>query len=433
MTALHQLTATQIVAEIRAGRATAEAVVRDCLDHIAATEPEVQAWAWLDPDLALEQARAVDRRPTPGPLHGVPVGLKDIIDTADMPTAYGTPIHAGRVPSHDAACTALTRRAGGIILGKTVTTEFANRFPGKSRNPHDTTRTPGGSSSGSGAAVGGHMVPLAAGTQTTASTIRPASFCGCVGYVPSRGDIRMAGVMEAAGSFDALGLIARSVEDIHLWRSVLVGMPVVPLAEAPLRGLRIGVARTGFWDACEPATQQALLDAARQLSAWGARVSDVALPDRFDGIGEAHRWVSSFEFVRNRTWEIDHHWDAISETLRTGRIRDGMDCSFERYGEAREELRSCAGMLDLIQQDWDVLLTPAAAGEAPVGLHSTGDASFSTLWTAMNVPAITLPLARGAHGMPVGLQWIGTRYRDGRLLAVAHAIAGAFARKQGGV
>jgi len=425
MDSLHTLTATEIVAAIHAGRTTALAVAEECLARIAEIEPTVGAWTHLDPDHVLRQARAVDRMPEPGPLQGVPVGLKDIIDTADMPTEYGTPIHRGRRPSHDAACVALTRRAGGVVMGKTVTTEFANRFPGKTRNPHDPRRTPGGSSSGSGAAVGAGMVPLALGTQTTASTIRPASFCGCVGYVPSRGDIRLSGVMEAAGSFDALGLMARSVEDIHLYRSVLVGVPMAALARPALADLRVGVARTGFWEACEPATRDAIERCASALARAGARVSRVDLPAGFDAIAEAHRWVSSFEFVRNRAWEIDHHWERISAPLREARIADGMACDFARYDASRATLRACARQLDDIQRDHDVLLTPAAAGEAPLGLQSTGDASFSTLWTALNVPAVTLPLARGASGLPIGLQWIGSRWADDRLLAAARAVAHA--------
>src|SRR5688500_4300910 len=224
MKTLNTLTATEIVAAIGGGKTTAEAVIRACLDHIREREPRVQAWQFLDPELALGQARALDRSAVRGPLHGVPVGMKDIIDTADMPTEYGTAIHAGHRPRIDAACVALTRRAGGVIMGKTVTTEFANFTPGKTRNAHDPARTPGGSSSGSGAAVGDSMVPLAVGTQTTASTIRPAAFNGCVGYRPTWGDLRCAGVMEAAGSLDTLGLIARSVEDVALYRDVLLGV-----------------------------------------------------------------------------------------------------------------------------------------------------------------------------------------------------------------
>lgn len=423
MTPLHELTATDIVAAIHAGKTTAVAVAEDCLAHIERREADVQAWHFLDPEQVLQQAHALDKAGARGVLQGVPVGLKDIIDTADMPTELGTAIHQGRRPTIDAACTALTRRAGGLIMGKTVTTEFANRFPGKSRNPHDATRTPGGSSSGSGAAVGAMMVPLALGTQTTASTIRPASFCGCVGYVPSRGDIRTFGVMEAAASFDTVGLIARSVDDINLYRNVLVGTPPEALPDVALGDARVGFARTGFWNECEPDTQAFLESFAGRLADQGANIKDVDLPDAFARIQEAHQWVSSFEFVRNRTFEIDHHWDAISPTLRGGRIKDGTTCSFALYGESRDILRRCSLMLDDLFGDYDILLTPAVAGEAPVGLNSTGNASFSTIWTALNAPAITLPLHRGPNGMPVGAQFISRRYADRVLLGYARAVA----------
>src|SRR5687768_15409294 len=209
MKSLNQLTATEIVQAIGAGQTTAEAVARACLARIEEREPHVLAWQFLDPDLVLREARALDASGKVGALQGVPVGMKDIIDTHDMPTEYGSPIYKGHRPAGDAACVALTRKAGGLIMGKTVTTEFANRYPGKTMNPFDPLRTPGGSSSGSAAAVGDFMVPLAVGTQTTASTIRPASFNGCVGYRPTWGDLRCVGVKEAAGSLDTLGLIAR--------------------------------------------------------------------------------------------------------------------------------------------------------------------------------------------------------------------------------
>ncbi len=426
MTPLHELTATGIVAAIHSGKTTAVAVAESFLAHIKLRELDVQAWNFLDPELVLQQAHALDKGGQHGPLQGVPVGIKDIIDTADMPTELGTAIHQGRRPTIDAACTALTRRAGGLIMGKTVTTEFANRFPGKTRNPHDASRTPGGSSSGSGAAVGAKMVPLAIGTQTTASTIRPASFCGCVGYVPTRGDIRTFGVMEAAASFDTIGLIARSVDDINLFRNVLIGTPPEALPEIALGEARIGLVRTGFWDQCDADTQNFIEEFAECLARYGARVNDVALPTAFDQIQDAHQWVSSFEFVRNRTFEIDHHWDAISPTLRGGRIKDGTECSFAQYGASREVLARCSLMLDDLFGNYDILLTPAVAGEAPIGLNSTGNASFSTIWTGLNVPALTLPLHRGPNGLPVGIQFISRRYADRTLLGYARAVERKF-------
>ncbi len=425
MKPLNQLTASEIVAAIAARKTSAEAVARACLDHIAAREPQVGAWHFFDPDLVLKQARACDASGKVGPLQGVPVAIKDIIDTADMPTEYGTPIHKGHRPRIDAAVVALTRRAGGIIMGKTVTTEFANRFPGKTRHPRDPARTPGGSSSGSAAAVGDSMVPLGVGTQTTGSTIRPAAFCGCVGYRPTWGDIRCHGVMEASGSLDTVGLIARSVEDIALYRDVLLGVTPQPLAANIMSPPRIGFCRTPFWDQCEPYTQKSLEDCAAKLAQAGAKVSDVTLPEDFKRIDDAHRWVSSFEFARNRAWEIDHHYEMISQTLRDNRLKDGLACSFEKYRESRSFLARMRRALHDVFDDYDVLLAPSAAGEAPIGLNSTGNASHCVLWTSTHVPCMTLPLFSGPNGLPVGAQLIAARNHDPLLFEAArwvHAI-----------
>jgi Asp-tRNA(Asn)/Glu-tRNA(Gln) amidotransferase A subunit family amidase len=416
MKPLNELTATEIVRAIGSGNTTAEAVARACLDRIAEREPRVEAWQFLDADLVLAQARALDRRGTVGALQGVPIGFKDIIDTADMPTEYGSPIYKGHHPMNDAACVALSRRAGAIAMGKTVTTEFANRFPGKARNPFDPQRTPGGSSSGSAAAVGDDMVPLAVGTQTTASTLRPASFCGCVGYRPTWGDLRMVGVKEAAGSLDTLGLIARSVDDVALYRDVLLGSKVEPLVDDAAWKPRIGFCRTPMWDQCEPTTQAMLTGLARDLASR-TDVRDVTLPEEFARIEEAHRWVSSFEFSRNFTWEIENHWELISSALRNGRLKDGLSCTFEQYREARTFIEHCRGMIDAILGDRDVLLVPVASGEAPIGLNSTGNASFCAIWTSIHVPAVTLPLFKGPNGLPVGAQFIARRNDDRKLFA----------------
>ena len=426
MKALNQHTASAIVQAIATGKTTAEAVARACLDHIAAREPQVEAWQFLDADLVLKQARALDASGKVGVLQGVPVGMKDIIDTADMPTEYGTPIHKGHRPRIDAAVVALTRRAGGIIMGKTVTTEFANRHPGKTHHPQDHARTPGGSSSGSAAAVGDSMVPLAVGTQTTGSTIRPAAYCGCVGYRPTWGDIRCHGVMEAAGSLDTVGLIARSVADIALYRDVLLGVSPQPLAAKIIDAPRIGFCRTPFWDQCDASTQQSLEDCAAKLAKAGAKVTDVTLPDDFKRIDDAHRWVSSFEFARNRAWEIDHHYNMISETLRNNRLKDGLACSFEKYRDSRSFLARMRRSLHDVFNDYDVLLAPSASGEAPVGLNATGNASHCVLWTSTHVPCMTLPLFTGPNGLPVGAQLIAARNHDRLLFDVARWVAGEY-------
>ncbi len=425
---LNQLTASEIVQAISTRKSTAEAVARACLDHIAAREPQLEAWQFLDPDLVLKQARALDASGKVGPLQGVPVGIKDIIDTADMPTEYGTPIHKGHRPRIDAAVVALTRRAGGIIMGKTVTTEFANRHPGKTHHPQDRARTPGGSSSGSAAAVGDSMVPLAVGTQTTGSTIRPAAFCGCVGYRPTWGDIRCHGVMEASGSVDTVGLIARSVEDIALYRDVLLGITPQPMAAQTPRQFRIGFCRTPYWSQCEATTQQSLESCAATLAKAGAKVSDVTLPDAFNQIEDAHRWVTSFEFARNRSWEIDHHYEMISETLRNNRLKDGLACSFDKYRESRSTLAHLRRMMHDVFKDFDVLLVPAASGEAPVGLNATGNANHCLIGTSTHLPCMTLPLFTGPNNLPVGAQLMAARNNDRLLFEAARWVTANVAR-----
>lgn len=392
--------------------------MRACLERIAEREAAVGAWAYCDEKQAIAAAQAFDRSGKRGPIAGVPFGVKDIIDTFDMPTEWGTPIHRGRTTERDAACVALSRKAGGVLLGKTVTTEFANLHPGKTRNPHALTRTPAGSSSGSAAAVADFMVPIAIGTQTTGSTIRPASFCGIFGYRPTYGEHRMHGVMEASGSLDTLGILARSIDDIALYNDVLLGIPPRPnesLSAPP----RIGLCRSHIWDKIEPTTRKLVEDAAERLARAGAKVSDVTLPDDFKQLNDAHRWISSFEFARTFTWEIENHWDEISDTLRGGRLNDGINGSFERYVASKVIAEKCRSQLDDIFGDYDVMLTPAAFGEAPVGMFAFDGVPLFQIWTALHVPVISLPVFKGPNNLPIGLQLIARRHDDRRLFACA--------------
>jgi amidase len=416
---LHELTATEAAAAIAHGRTSCEALARACLERIAAREPEVRAWAHLDAERAIEQARALDRSARRGPLHGVPFGAKDIIETSDLPTEHGSEIYRGHRPAKDAACVALSRRAGAVLMGKTVTTEFANVTPGPTRNPLDPARTPGGSSSGSAAAVADAHVPLALGTQTTGSTTRPASFCGIFGYRPSYGDLRTAGVMESSGSFDTLGILARSVEDVALYRDVLLGVQPEPLPDAP-GAPRIGFCRPYFWERLEPATRALLEGAARRLGAAGAAVEEVVLlASDYEGLEEAHRWITGFEMSRNLAWEIEHHFERISPGLREGRLRDGLACGYERYREMRSRVERSRGLLERTMERFDALLAPAAAGEAPLGAHPVPHPYLYMIWTTLHVPSITLPVFRGPHGLPIGAQLVGRRYEDRKLLALA--------------
>ena len=416
--ALNQFSATEIVAAISKGKATCESVVRSCLERIEEREPEVGAWHYINPEQVIDYARRLDASGRRGPLIGVPFGVKDIIDSFDMPTEYGSPIFRGHMPAKDATCVALGRKAGGILLGKTVTTEFANQYPGKTRNPLDPLRTPGGSSSGSAAAVADNMAPLSIGTQTTGSTIRPASFCGVFAYRPTYGDIRCVGVKEAAGSLDTVGLIARSVDDISLYRDVLIDIPHEPIPRN-ISPPKIGFCRTHLWPILEPYTRKLLEDAVKKLSRAGAKVVDIELPKDYERIEDAHRWVSSFEFSRNFAWELENHLEGISRRLRGGRLKDGLSCSFEKYITSRNFAEGCRARFSSLFGDCDVLLAASATGEAPIGTTLTGNVSPSAIWTTVHVPVMTIPAFSGPNGLPVGAQLIAKRNDDRKLFAVA--------------
>lgn len=426
-TPLNELTASEIAAAVNAGKATCEEVTRACIERIAAREKDVQAWQYFDADQALAAARALDRSGKKGPLLGVPFNVKDIIDTGDMPTEYGSPIYKGFRPRADASCVAMSRKAGAVLLGKAVTTEFANFHPSRTKNPLDLTRTPGGSSAGSAASVADRMVALSVGTQTSGSTVRPASFCGVYGFRPTYGELRCAGVMEAAASLDTVGLIARSVEDVALYRDVLLGEKPVAVAN-DLPPPRIGFCRTHLWSLLEPTTQKLFEDAAGALARAGAKVSEVTLPPAFDGIPEAHRLISGFEFARNLAWEVENHWEEISVTLRDGRLTDGITCSYETYLESRRLAEDCRQQIGPIMENYDVLLTACATGEAPVGFATTGIAKLALIWTTMHVPAISVPAFKGPAGMPIGAYIVGKRSRDRELFAHARWIQRALTR-----
>ena len=420
-TLLNELTASEIAAAVNAGKTTCEAVTRACIERINARDREVQAWQYFDAEQALNAARALDRSGKKGALAGVPFNVKDIIETHDMPTEYGSPIYRGFRARADASCVALSRKAGAVLLGKAVTTEFANFHPSRTHNPLDLARTPGGSSAGSAASVADFMVALSVGTQTSGSTVRPASFCGVYGFRPSYGELRCAGVMEAAASLDTVGLIARSIEDIALYRDVLRGEQPVAVADN-LSAPRIGFCRTHLWSILEPTTQKLFENAAQKLACAGAKVSDVTLPPEFDGIPEAHRLISGFEFARNLTWEIENHWDKISTTLREGRLTDGLTCSYETYLESCRLAERCRAQFAPIQENFDVLITACATGEAPLGLSTTGNAKLALIWTTMHVPAISVPAFKGPAGMPIGAYVVGKRSRDRELFAHARWI-----------
>ena len=416
------LTATEIVAAVNAGDLTCEAVATACIERIEARENTLRAWAFFDRDAVIAAARAADRAPSRGALQGVPFGAKDIIDTADMPTAHGSPIYRGNRTAWDAPCIAACRSAGAILFGKTVTAEFAHVEPGPTRNPHNPQHTPGGSSSGSAAAVGAHMVPAAFGTQTTGSAIRPAAFCGAVGYKPSYGDFSLTGVRDNSPTLDTLGLIARSVDDLALFRSAVMTLPVEPLELVSVGALRIGVCRTPWWDQAENYTQIHLGGAADRLSRAGAHVTDFDMPDGAEGLVAAMRDVSGFEFSRVMLHERLHHADQLSDKLHNGRVADGIACSYGDYRKSLAALAAYRARLAVAMEEFDLLLTPSAAGEAPEGIESTGNPVFNLPWTATYVPVVTLPSEKGPKGLPLGVQLVGHRNQDHQFLSAVRAV-----------
>lgn len=415
------LSATESVAKIEAGTLTAEALVRARLERIAEREPAVKAWAFLDPALALAQAKAADASKD-GALRGVPVGVKDIIDTHDMPTGHNSPIFEGKVPFGDAACVALCRTANAVILGKTVTTEFANRHPGPTTNPHNAAHTPGGSSSGSAAAVADGHVPIAFGTQTGGSVIRPAAYCGIVGYKPTFGDFSRVGIKMQCHSLDTLGLMARTLDDIALFRGVVLKLPAVPI-DRSIAAPRIGFCRTPVWDTASADTRALLEKTASMLAAKAASVVDVDFGPPFTDILDDHRAISGFESVRNYADERLRNPDKLSSELREGPIKRGCAVSFDRYVAAQRKSVAFRAHVDSLFDEVDVLLCPSAPGEAPEGIAFTGDPAFNSIWTLAGTPCVTLPAGTGAKGLPLGIQLVGRRHEDDRLLSTAAWIA----------
>lgn len=422
----NELNAVDALAAMRAGRLTAEALTRACLDRIALRDSVVRAFVHVDPERALAEARSRDRTARTGPqmpLHGLPFGVKDIIDTHDMPTEYGSPIHAGHHPSTDAACVALAREAGAVMLGKTVTTEFALRHPGATANPHNVAHTPGGSSSGSAAAVADHMVPVAFGTQTGGSIIRPASYCGVVGYKPSFNTINPTGVKPLATSFDTVGLFARCVDDCALVVAVLAGDLRRAVALDAVRPTRVGLCRTPAWPHADAATVRAVETAARQLASEGVAVDEIELAADFEGFLDAQSDVLRFEAARVFAFERTRHNDRLSASSRD-ELAAGAAIARDRYRDALALIAHCRTLFAAAIASFDLLLTASAPGEAPLGLANTGEAMFNRLCSGLHVPCLNLPGFAGPNGLPVGVQVIGAIDEDLRLLRAAKWIAG---------
>ena len=434
LTNLCWLSASDGARLIRDGVISSVELVEACLARFREVDADVQAWAFLDPEHVLAQARGADEfrlsgRPI-GALHGVPVGIKDIIDTGDMPTENGSVLHAGRTPSRDATVVAMLRGAGAIIMGKTVTTEFATRTPGKTRNPHNPAHTPGGSSSGSAAAVAAGMVPLALGSQTTGSTIRPASFCGVYGFKPTHRLIPRSGMFQLSRTVDCVGLFARANEDIALLLEQLAGWderdpdtrprPRVPYrdiaAEEPPLPPMFAFVKTPLWDRVDADAREAFAELVDHL---GARVEELALSELTNEAFAWHAAISGAEMAVSLSREWERGRDGLSASIRA-RIERGRSVHAHEYLRALARIPELnASFTELFEQRYDAILTPAAFGTAPAGLESTGDPAFCMLWTLCGMPALSVPLMQGANGLPLGVQLVGPRHGDARLLRTA--------------
>jgi Asp-tRNA(Asn)/Glu-tRNA(Gln) amidotransferase A subunit family amidase len=432
-TRLEWLSATDAARAIAEGAVSSEQLVEACLARIRAAEPEVQAWQFLDPEHALAQARArdLDRsegRPC-GPLHGVPIGIKDIIDTADMPTEDGTVLHAGRTPDRDATVVSMLRAAGAVIMGKTVTTECATYSPGKTRNPHNSAHTPGGSSSGSAAAVAAGMVPLALGSQTNGSVIRPAAFCGVYGFKPTHGLIPRHGILKLSRTLDHVGFFARTLEDIALLAERLVGhderdpdthprarIPFVrTAAEEPPLTPQLAFVKTPVWDRAAAETRDAFAELAEAL---GAQCEEYELPESLREAWDWQRTIMEAEMAANLDLEWDKGRDRLSESLRAQLAR-GREVKAVDYQKALARIPVLHQGFEELFSRFDAVLTPSAPGTAPEGLEATGDPAFCTLWTLCGMPALNVPLMRGENALPLGAQLVGARHDDARLLRTA--------------
>jgi len=421
------LSALDLAARLEAGKLTPRAVVEMCAEAIAAREKDVAAFATLD--LAGARRAADDPRLSSLPLRGLPVGFKDIFDTADLPTQYGSPVYANHRPAADATAVVMTRQAGGIVLGKTVTTQFASLVPSATRNPRNLAHTPGGSSAGSAAAVGAGMVPLAFGTQTAGSVIRPAAFCGVTAFKPSYRLIPMVGVKDVAWHLDTAGLFGAGVADVAFAATVILQRELRVDGAAPAAP-RVALARTHLWPKASPAMQQAVESAARIAAAAGAKVADLVLSPIVEDAYEAQFTIQDYENIRALAFECERHRDRIDPLLLT-QLDRAAAISADEYDAARRLASRARQLLADAMADYDVILTPSAPGAAPRGFATTGDPMFNRLWTLMGAPCINVAGLNDGDGLPLGIQIVGRFGRDHAALAAALFIERAIAKKVG--
>ena len=423
------LTAVNIVQSLKKGEFTCEELVTNYIEHINKFEKNVEAWEFFDETLILKQAKKLDQDhqlgKVHGDLHGVPVGIKDIFDTGDMPTTDGTEAHKENLSWNDCTVVSKLKQAGAIIMGKTVTAELAYYSPGKTKNPHDPTRTPGGSSSGSAAAVASHMVPLAVGSQTNGSIIRPASFCGVVGYKPTKGLISRHLVLQVSRALDQIGVFSNTIEDAALISEQLFGydkqdpdtslnpkpkLLVASKQKPPMEPL-FAYIKLPFMNELDDNTKEVFEELKDKLK---GRVDEIELPEGFNGIPSWHKIIMESDMARSFSIEYTKSKDKLSDTI-IETIERGQKYTAVEYNDALSKIDVANSYFNQFFYDYDAILTPSAVGEAPKGLTSTGNPIFSTIWTYCGMPCISLPLLSGRNGLPIGVQLVSSLFDDERL------------------
>ena len=426
---LSNLTAVNIVQSLKKGEFTCEELVANYIDHINKYEKNVQAWEFFDETLILKQAKKLDQDhqsgKVHGDLHGVPVGIKDIFDTENMPTSDGTEIHKENPSWNDCTVVSKLKQAGAIIMGKTVTTELAYYSPGKTKNPHDPTRTPGGSSSGSAAAVASHMVPLAIGSQTNGSVIRPASYCGVVGYKPTKGLISRHLVLQISRALDQIGVFSNTLEDAALISEQLFGYdkqdPDTSLSAKPklLDATKqkppvepiFAYIKLPFMDELDEDAKKGFEEIKDELK---GKIDEIKLPEGFVDIPEWHKVIMESDMARSFSVEYTKSKHKLSNNIIEA-IERGMEYTAVEYNNALSKIDAANIYFKQFFYDYDAILTPSASGEAPKGLKSTGNPIFCTIWTFCGMPCISLPLLKGRNGLPIGVQLVSSLFDDERL------------------
>ena len=437
----HKLSAVEMVQSLKKGEITSEELVKSYIEQIKKKEKEVEAWEFFDQELALAQAKKLDalhQSGKHGDLHGIPVGIKDIFDTADMPTTDGTEIHKKNPSWNDCTVVSKLKQAGAVIMGKTVTAELAYYSPGKTTNPHDTTRTPGGSSSGSAAAVASHMVPLAVGSQTNGSVIRPASYCGVVGYKPTKGLISRHLVLQVSRPLDQIGVFANSIEDAALISEQLIGHdkqdpdtslnPIPKLLAAsrqkpPMEPI-LAYIKLPFMDKLEDDVMEGFNEVKDELK---SKVDEIELPEGFTKIPDWHKIIMESDMARSFSEEYKKSKNKLSDKIIEA-IERGMKYTSVEYNDALSKIDVANTYFKQFFHDYDAILTPSACGEAPKGLQSTGNPIFCTVWTYCGMPCISLPLLQGKNGLPVGVQLVSSLFDDERLFRNASWLASKIKR-----